>query len=201
MIRQLNKGWENMKLASCTSVYCNYSLGYAINDLANIGYQGIEIWAGRPHMFRNDLDEQMQDIVSLLKQTNLQVCNFLPATYKYPLFLCSENEAVRRDGIGYLKSCIDSAVKVGSPTVCACTAMINWDSDYESGKRVMVKSCDELGEYAFDKNIRLLIEPSHRFDNNPVTYMDDALKLIEVMHYPVFGILIDTGHIHINGNP
>jgi sugar phosphate isomerase/epimerase len=69
-----------MKLASCSSVYCNYSLQYAIQDLSNIGYDGIEIWADRPHMFRDDLDVQINQIRALLQNTGMQVCSFLPST-------------------------------------------------------------------------------------------------------------------------
>ena len=55
-----------MKFAQSSAVYFNYSLQYAIKDLYSSGYDGIEIWGGRPHMYRNDLDEQLDEIKDLL---------------------------------------------------------------------------------------------------------------------------------------
>ena len=60
-----------MKFAQSSAVYYNYSLKYAIQDLGRIGYDGIEIWGGRPHMYRQDLDEQLTDILSLLEKYDL----------------------------------------------------------------------------------------------------------------------------------
>jgi sugar phosphate isomerase/epimerase len=44
-----------VRLAASSMVYFNYSLPYAIRDLARLGYDGIEFWGGRPHMYRHDL--------------------------------------------------------------------------------------------------------------------------------------------------
>lgn len=78
-----------MQFAQSSVIYLNYSLQFAIKDLHDIGYQGIEIWGGRPHMYRHDLDEQMDDIIGLLKKLNMKVCNFIPAQFHYPSILCS----------------------------------------------------------------------------------------------------------------
>ena len=188
-----------MKFAQSSAVYFNYSLQYAIQDLAKLGYDGIEIWGGRPHMYRRDLDEQMEDIRRLLEENHLTVCNYIPAQFRYPSVLCSDNETVRRDSVAYIKSAMDNAVKVGCRSVSLCPGMVVCDHDVETGRRQLVKSFHELDEYNSDRKLALLIEPAHRFETNLILTVEDGLRMIDELKSDHFGILLDTGHAHVNG--
>ena len=188
-----------MKFSQSSAVYFNYSLSYAIKDLHHLGYDGIEIWGGRPHMYKNDLDKEINDLKNLLKKFNMDVCNFIPAQYRYPSILCSQNEIVRKDSISYIKLAIDNAKKIGSPSVSLCPGMVLFDEDINKGWENLVRSFIEIEEYATEKNMLLLIEPAHRFESNLIRTIDDCLKMLKVLNSKYFGILIDIGHCHING--
>ena len=188
-----------MKFAQSSAVYFNYSLQYAIRDLAELGYQGIEIWGGRPHMYRGDLDEQMDEIRALLERHKLEVCNFIPAQFRYPSLLCSDNEKIRRDSVAYIKTAMDNAVKAGSPSVSLCPGMVVFDHDVKKGWQQLVKSFREIGEYNADVKLNLLIEPAHRFETNLILTVEDGLRMIDELKSDRFGILLDTGHAHVNG--
>lgn len=188
-----------MYFSQSSAVYFNHSLKYAILDLHILGYQGIEIWGGRPHMYRNDLDEQMDGIVGLLKELNMKVCNFIPAQFRYPSYLCSTNERVRTESVDYIKSAIDNAVKVGAPTVSLCPGMVLFDDSVEKGWKQLVKSYKEIEEYVKGKDITLLIEPAHRFESNLILTVDDCLRMLEELKSDKFGILLDSGHANVNG--
>lgn len=187
-----------MKFAQSSAVYFNYSLRYAIQDLHQLGYDGIEIWGGRPHMFGHDLDDQLDEINELLTRLNMKVCNFIPAQFRYPSVLCSANERIRKESIAYIKTAIDNAVKVGSPTVSLCPGMTLFDEDQATGWKQLVSSFKELDEYAADKNVGLLIEPAHRFESNLILTVEDGLRMIDILKSDRFGILLDTGHAHLN---
>ncbi len=103
-----------MKFAQSSFVYFNYSLQDAIRQLAQFGYDGVEIWGGRPHLYRHDLNDQIDALARLLAQNNLTACNFIPAQFCYPSILCSSNENVRRDSVEYIKSAMDNATRVGA---------------------------------------------------------------------------------------
>jgi len=188
-----------MKFAQSSAVYFNYSLSYAIKDLGELGYDGIEIWGGRPHMFKNDLDYDLDQLKMIIKEFNMDVCNFIPAQFRYPSILCSRNEVVRKDSISYIKSAIDNARKIGSPSVSLCPGMVLFDEDLDTGWKNLIGSFKEIEEYAKDKNILLLIEPAHRFETNLIRTIEDCLKMLEILDSEFFGILIDTGHCYING--
>jgi protein FrlC len=188
-----------MNYSQSSAVYFNYSLKFAIRELHELGYDGIEIWGGRPHMYRHDLDDQMDEIKRLLKELDMKVCNLIPAQFRYPSLLCSLNECVRRDSVEYIKAAVDNAIHIGSPSVSLCPGMVPFDEDVQSGWRQLKKSYEEIGEYAADKDIILLIEPAHRFESNLILTVDDCLKMIEELKSPKFGILLDTGHANVNG--
>ncbi len=187
-----------MKFAQSSAVYFNYSLQNAITSLHQLGYDGIEIWGGRPHMFRQDLDEQLDELVKLLDRLNMKVCNFIPAQFRYPSILCSENEHIRKDSVRYIQDAIDNAIKVGAPTVSLCAGMTLFDQDIAKGWAQLVRSLKELDEYAADKPVKLLIEPAHRFESNLILTVEDGLRMIDELKSERFGILLDTGHAHLN---
>lgn len=188
-----------MNFAQSSAVYFNYSLQYAISDLQRLGYQGVEIWGGRPHMYRHDLDDQLPEIIGLLKRLNMRVCNFIPAQFRYPSYLCSSNEHVRKESVEYIESAIDNAIRVGSPTVSLCPNMALFDESVAKGWKQLVKSYQEIEEYVTGKEIILLIEPAHRFESNLIQTVDDCLKMLDELDSDKFGILLDTGHANVNG--
>jgi protein FrlC len=188
-----------MKYAQSSAVYYYYSLQYAIDDLHRLGYDGVEIWGGRPHMYRRDLEEQMDGIVSHIRGRGLAVCNFIPAQFRYPSLLCSENETVRKESVEYIQSAIDNAVKVGSPSVSLCPGMAAFDGDVKKARTQLVKSFREILEYAQDLGLSLLIEPAHRFESNLILTIDDCMRMIDELKSDRFGVLLDTGHCHVNG--
>ncbi len=188
-----------MKFAQSSAVYYNYSLSYAISDLHRLGYSGIEVWGGRPHMYMHDLDEEIPELQRLLQCFSMDVCNFIPAQFRYPSVLCSCNERVRRDSIAYIKAAIDNAVEIGSPSTSLCPGMVLWNQDTGEGRRKLMKSFAEIGEYAEEKSMVLLIEPAHRFESNLILTVEDGLRAIDELKSDRFGILLDTGHAYLNG--
>jgi len=188
-----------MKYSQSSAVYFNYSLEYAIQDLARLGYDGIEIWGGRPHMYRKDLDSQSNKLKDILDEHGMEVCNIIPAQFRYPSLLCSLDEGIRRDSIGYIEDAMNNALKMGAPSVSLCPGMLPWDQDIQRGWDALRKSFLELHELNKDKGLILLIEPAHRFETNLILTINDALKMIKELDVDDFGILLDTGHCHVNG--
>lgn len=188
-----------MKIAQSSAVFFNHSLQYAIRSLHELGYDGIEIWGGRPHMYRQDLAGQMDEIVELLNTLDMKVCNFIPAQFRYPSILCSSNETVRKSSVEYIKSAIDNAVRVGSPSISLCPGMTLFDDDLSIGWKQLVKSFKEIEKYSEDKGLTLLIEPAHKFESNLILTVDDCLRMLDQLDSQSFGILLDIGHAFVNG--
>lgn len=187
-----------MKFAQSSFVYFNYSLQDAIRRLAAFGYDGIEIWGGRPHLYRDDLNDQLDMITHLLAQNNLTVCNFIPAQFRYPSILCSSNETVRHDSVAYIRSAMDNAARVGAPSVSVCPGMTLHGEDLRKGWVHLRQSLIEILDCAEKKNLRVLIEPAHVWETTLIRTVDEALQMIAEIKSPRLGVLLDTGHAHVN---
>ena len=188
-----------MKLSQSSFVYFNFPLQEAIRHLHRAGYQGMEIWGGRPHAYRHDLDDELEEIIALLDRSELAVCNFIPAQFRYPSILCSLNESVRSDSVRYIQDAIDTAIRVGSPSVSLCAGMTLFGEDVSAGWAQLRKSIVELLDYSDGKDLLLLIEPAHAAESTLILTVDDGLRMIEQIGSERLGILLDTGHANVNG--
>ncbi len=188
-----------MRFAQSSFVYLNYSLQEAIRRLHSFGYQGIEVWGGRPHAYRHDLDDQLDQIKDLLDGLGMYVPNLVPAQFRYPSSLCSLNETVRQDSVGYICDAIDNAQKLGAPYVSLCPGMTLHGDDLDRGWAQLRRNIGELLDHAKGTGITLLIEPAHRHESTLILTVEDGLRMIEEIGSDSLGILLDTGHANVNG--
>lgn len=188
-----------MNFSQSSFVYFNYPLHEAIRRLHQQGYQGIEVWGGRPHAYRHDLDDELDEIISLLDQLEITVPNFIPAQFRYPSILCSSNEAVRRDSVRYIQDAIDNALRLRAPSVSLCPGITLFGEDLDKGWAQLHKSILELLDYTEGTDLVLLIEPAHRAESTLILTVEDGLRLIREIGSERLGILLDTGHANVNG--
>lgn len=188
-----------MLFAQSSFVYFNYRLQDAIRRLHQYGYAGIEIWGGRPHMYRHDLDAELDDIKRLLAECDMLVPNFIPAQFRYPSILSSSNEIVRRDSVRYLQDAIDNALKLGAPAVSLCAGMTLHGESVEHGWRNLRQSIIELLDYTDKTPLKLLIEPAHRAESTLILTIADGLRMLREIGSERLGICLDTGHANVNG--
>ena len=187
------------KFAQSSFAYFNYSLRDAILRLHQFGYQGIEIWGGRPHMYRHDLDAEFDSIKALLDECEMTVPNLIPAQFRYPSILSSSNEAVRRDSVRYIQDAIDNALRIGAPSVSLCAGMTLTGESIEQGWQNLRQSIVELLDYSDKTNLKLLIEPAHRAESTLILTVADGLRMIREIGSERLGICLDTGHANVNG--
>lgn len=187
-----------MKLACCTIHYSRYGLRNAINEIADIGYEGVEIWTGRPHLFRGDLDSELPQIQELLRQNRLEVVNLLPAQLACPVFLASTNEIVRSDSVLHMQYVIDNAVKVGAPSINLCSGPTRLDENIEDNMVQLKRSIGEILLYAEKKRVNVLIEAGQRFETDLIRTARQAIQTIDEFSSERLGLLLDSGHMILN---
>jgi len=190
---------DKPKYAQSSAVYFNYTLEYAIRDLARLGYDGVEIWGGRPHFYRDDLADAIPRLKDLARELGMEICNFIPAQFRYPSLLCSLDEGIRKDSVGYVATAMKNAAALGVPSVSLCPGMVPWDQDLEAGRKNLMKSFRELASINGEYGRKLLIEPAHRFETNLILTIDDCIEAMDQLDSDAFGILLDVGHCHVNG--
>ena len=66
-------------------------------------------------------------------------------------------------------------------------------------QRQLRRSLIELLDTAAGTTLKLLIEPAHRAETTLILTVRDGLRMIEDIGSEQLGILLDTGHAHLNG--
>ena len=188
-----------MKLSISTFIYFNYPLDEAIRRIAEIGYDGVEIWGGRPHAYCDDIDNQEATrLTKLAEKVGLEISAFIPAQFRYPTCLCSGNQKIRTASVDYIKKSITTATMFGCKKVSICPGHTLFGQGHESGMRALAESCTELLAFAQQKKVSLLMEPAHPFETDLIVTVDDGIRFIRDHGYEDLGIVLDTGHCFIN---
>lgn len=115
--------------------------------------------------------------------------------------LTSSDPLVRKQGIKYLKDCVDACAEMGSRLL---TGVIY----SEIGKKTMTPpagqewrwSADglkEVADYASVKAITLGIEPVNRYETYLINTVQQALRLKELIGSPNVKVHLDTYHMNI----
>ena len=107
------------------------------------------------------------------------------------------------NGVRYLRSCIDVAQQLGSPTVagpfysavgrCWRSTSAERERDVDEIARVL----RSLGEYAADRGVVLGVETLNRFETSFLNTTVQALELIDRVDHPAVGVALDLFHLGI----
>jgi len=188
-----------MKLGTATSVLYQYTLQDAIPLIARAGYEGVDIWGGRPHAYRRDLSvPELTALRQLIEEHGMSVASFMPAFYRYPHSLSSPNRRVRHDSLEYMRHCIDNAVVLGAKIVLIVPDHSLFGQKREDSLHRLVDSIGVIAHYASQYDLKLGIEVLYYDETDLVNCADDALHIIHTLGYKNIGVVLDTGTLNLS---
>ena len=106
-------------------------------------------------------------------------------------------------GVAYLRSCIDVAQTLGSPTVAGpfySAVGRCWRStpaERERDVEQVARTLRALGGYAADRGVVLGVETLNRFETSFLNTTAQALELIGRVDHPAVGVALDLFHLGI----
>jgi protein FrlC len=188
-----------MKLSTATSVLYQYAIQDAVVIAARTGYEGVDIWGGRPHVYRQDLSvEELVDLRRQIEGLGLAVPSFMPAFYRYPHSLSNPNPKVRDDSIAYMRQCIDNAAVLGAGIVLVVPDhSLHGETRRNSLDRI-IESIDVLALYASQYDLKLGIEILYYDETDLVNSVDDALGIIDKLGHDNIAVVLDTGTLNLS---
>ncbi len=189
-----------MKLGTATSVLFYYAIQDAIPVVARAGYDGVDIWGGRPHVYRQDFSAgELAHLRRIIADHGLAVSSFMPAFYRYPHSLSSPNPRVRQDSIEYMQSCIDNAAILGAGIVLVVPDQTLRGQRRDDALHRLVESIDTVARYAAQHDgIKLGIEVLYYDETDLVNSAADAAAIIEQLGHPNIGVVLDTGTLNLS---
>jgi protein FrlC len=192
-----------MKLGTATSVLYQYALQDAIPLIARTGYDGVDIWGGRPHVYRQDFTpEEMKGLRQSIADHGLGVSSFMPAFYRYPHSLSNPSRKVRQDSIDYMRQCIDNAVALGAGIVLVVPDHSLFGQTREDALSRLVESIDVVAQHASQiDGLKLGIEVLYYDETDLVNSADDALAIIHQLGHENLGVVLDTGTLNLSKEP
>ncbi|AFR28928.1 sugar phosphate isomerase/epimerase family protein [Arthrobacter sp. Rue61a] len=114
-----------------------------------------------------------------------------------------EDPQKRRQGIDYLKLCVDIAQAVGSPHVAGPMysatgkARLLPPEERRQQRQWAADSLREVADYASARGVTLAIEPLNRFETDLVNTVEQGLELCELIGRDNVGLMLDTFHMNI----
>ena len=188
-----------MKLGTATSVLYQYAIQDAVSLVARTGYDGVDVWGGRPHVYRQDLSvEELGHLRRRIEDLGLSVPSFMPAFYRYPYSLSNPNPKVRDDSIEYMRQCIDSAAILGAGIVLVVPDHSLHGQTREDSLSRMMGCIDVLAQYASQYDLKLGIEVLYYDETDLVNSADDALSIIDRLGHGNIGVVLDTGTLNLS---
>ena len=172
-----------MKLGTATSVLYLYAIEDAIPIISKIGFDGVDIWGGRPHVYRQDLSvAELKDLRQIIEDHGLIVSSFMPAFYRYPHSLSNPNPKIREDSIEYMRQCIDNAAVLGAKIVLVVPDLSIYGQTREETLKRMIDSIGVVAQYASRYDLKLGVE---------ILYYDETDYLNQLMTHWISSIKWD----------
>jgi protein FrlC len=191
-----------MRLGTATSVLYQYAIQDAVAVVARAGFDGVDIWGGRPHVYRQDLSrEELAELRRLIADHGLTVVSLMPAFYRYPHSLSNPNPKVRADSIDYMRQCIDNAAILGAGIVLVVPDHSLYGQPREDSLGRFVDSVDAVARYASQYDLKLGIEILYYDETDFVNSADDALHIIGQLGQGNIGVVLDSGTLNLSREP
>ena len=160
----------DIRLAFSTNAYLKFSFAHAVQRLAAIGYQGVEIMADVPHAWPACLlEEQKQAIREALSQNRLAISNINAfmmhaiaderQLYWYPSWI-EPDPQYRRVRINHTRRALTLARELGAG--CITTepgGPVEKGSSWSKALGLFVEGLKPVVEHAEKEGVLLLVEP------------------------------------------
>jgi sugar phosphate isomerase/epimerase len=192
-----------MRFGFSTNAFRQYDLDEAIEVLADVGYDGVELLFDQPHLYPPEAsDEEIEAVRETLDANDIAIsnCNAFMLTaiedFHHPSFV-EEDESYRRRRIEYTLDSLDTAaaldaehisIEPGGPVPEGRSR--DWAMDtFEEGLREVLARAEEVG-------VDVLVEPE---PDLLIETTDEFLELADRIDSPRMRCNFDAGHLFCVG--
>jgi len=187
-----------------TNGFAHHRLEDALRILAGLGYRSVAVTLDYHAL--NPFDEghrpQRDAIAGLLRELGLRSVVETGARFlldpwrKHQPTLLSEAAEERAHRLRFLREAVDVAAALGSDAVSFWSGTPRHEAPGDVLMTRLAGGCRELADYAAERGVRLAFEPE------PGMFIDTMARFEELLarvDHPAFGLTIDVGHLHCQG--
>ncbi len=197
-----------MNLSFSTNAFTRHSVFYAIERIAAIGYDGVEILADTPHCYPfSQSAADIDRLKKLIDRFSVRVANVNANTavgyygrdFWEPLFepsLAHPDDDLRAWRIDYTLRCIDLARELGSPSISVTSGRMVPGIAPDRSLELLKESLLRVLDHAERQSVRVGIEyePGLLVENG-----DELAAILDSVGSVSLGANLDLGHSHVLG--
>lgn len=193
-----------MKLGYNTNGLAFHRWDDAIRLIAETGYESVAITVDHYCLnpFSSDLPQQLKKMKKLLEQFQLSSVIETGARFllnpraKHEPTLVSAAPAERAIRVDFLKRCVDLAASLESDAISFWAGQLKEEISREAALARLAEGCQEVIEYASEKQVKLAFEPE---PDMLIETLNDYDELTNLIDHPCFGLTVDIGHLQCLG--
>jgi len=188
-----------IKKGIATSVFVNYSIFDAVKIIAGAGYDCVDIWGGRPHIYRQDFSvKELRFLRSEIEDRGMHISSFMPAFFRYPYNLCSPNPKVIRDSMDYVFQSMDNAAELGASILLVCPPRLLIGQDEKEAWEQLAENLRIICERALGLSMKIVLEPVNKDVFDLINTVADAMRMIHYLAQDNLGVILDSGHLFLS---
>jgi sugar phosphate isomerase/epimerase len=193
-----------MLLGYNTNGFAHHRLTDALRILADLGYRSVALTLDYHALnpYDADLPRQLAEVHALLRSLNQRVVIETGARFlldplrKHQPTLLSPTLEERERRLDFLRRSIDIARELGADAVSFWSGAARDDVPEAVLMDRLGSGCRKLCQYSAERGVRLAFEPE------PGMFIDNMSRYAELygrVCHPSFGLTLDIGHLHCQG--
>lgn len=169
-----------MKIGLFTFGYQRLPLERAFEDADRLGYDGIEIWGGRPHAYPFDLkNRDIDQINELSTKYGVPIIGYTPEMNMYPYNMMSGSESMRKESVEYIKLSLEMAKEMNAGFTMISAGHAGYETPREEYWPRLVTNLKEMSSYAEKVGVNLVLEPLTHYESNVIITCDDLVQALD----------------------
>lgn len=189
----MSKGIELSQIAGMNEHYWLFPLTYFLDAMAELELRKIELWAGSPHLYIEDLTlSQVQQIRKEIESRDLNLICYTPEQCIYPFNIAAKEEELRTKSIRYFLRSLDAAAELGTNLFQTVPGWGYFDESVEEAWKRARESLEILTERAGKLGITITLEPLERRGTNLITDLPSLKRMLAEVNSPNLKVIVDT---------
>ncbi len=196
------RGFLTIKLSCCTLGYNRISpLEESIRRIGRIGYKGVDLYTGPPHLWPEDYShEERLEVKKLIAGLHMELTGFAVGGGGLALQLnfSSHRESLRKLTLKYYVDNVELANEIGAPLINVLTGHVLYGTTRRQAMKWTMESLEELTSAAEKNKVILGLHPQYIAESPLMLSVDDALEMIEDLKSRYVKVIFDTAQQNIS---
>lgn len=188
-----------MKISFFTNSLHRWPIEKSFEVAARFGYDGIEIWGGRPHAYAPDMrPEDIQKINDLSAKYNLPIVSFEPDM----ACLLWRDERWLEESMEYFRQCIDLCKAIHCPYMVMAALQCSYEYTTDEDWAQFIKYMKMLAKYSESiDGVTMILETVTPWEGNILIRSDDTLRALKEIDSPKVKAMLDLAAPLTVGEP